>query len=177
MQRVCRNPEFFKIGRIRAWKKETPLHDRSFPADIFFIVRWRALRSLAKRCPSDSQMRICGCWTKSKLSYDLPTTATAFCLRANTWCNIWICHLRSLAGKNYRHQWIQIEKGYKQMFGNTIFGHLAESRLEKSRTALQQSEKTIAEIAFELRYSSVQHFSAAFKKRYGIPPGLAIKSP
>jgi AraC-like DNA-binding protein len=82
-----------------------------------------------------------------------------------------IPELSKIAGINE----FKLKKGYKELFGTTIFGHLAEARLEQSMRALQEGTKSIAEIAFELGYSSIQHFSAAFKKRYGVPPSEAKK--
>jgi AraC family transcriptional regulator, transcriptional activator of the genes for pyochelin and ferripyochelin receptors len=77
-----------------------------------------------------------------------------------------IPELSKIAGINE----FKLKKGYKEIFGSTIFGHLAEARLGLSKIELQEGKKTIAEIAFELGYSSVQHFSTAFKKKYGVPP-------
>jgi AraC family transcriptional regulator, transcriptional activator of the genes for pyochelin and ferripyochelin receptors len=77
-----------------------------------------------------------------------------------------IPELAKIAGINE----FKLKKGYKEIFGSTIFGHLAEARLELSKAALQEGKKTIAEIAFELGYASVQHFSTAFKKRFGTAP-------
>lgn len=64
----------------------------------------------------------------------------------------------------------KLKKGYKEIFGSTIFGHLAETRLQFAKDALQEGKKSVSEIAFELGYSSVQHFSVAFKKKFGINP-------
>lgn len=69
----------------------------------------------------------------------------------------------------------KLKKGYKEIFGSTIFGHLAEARLEQARTLLQESTQPVSEIAFQLGYASVQHFSNAFKKKYGVPPGRLRK--
>ena len=66
----------------------------------------------------------------------------------------------------------KLKKGYKEMFGNTIFGHLAEARLEKARQVLLEGKKTVSEIAGDMGYSSVQHFSMAFKKRHGVSPRM-----
>lgn len=77
-----------------------------------------------------------------------------------------IPELAKIAGINE----FKLKKGYKEIFGSTIFGHLSEARLELSKTALREGRKPISAIAFELGYASVQHFSAAFKKRFGIPP-------
>lgn len=78
-----------------------------------------------------------------------------------------IPELARIAGINE----FKLKKGYKEMFGSTIFGHLAHERLELSKTQLLEGAKSISEIALELGYSSVQHFSNAFKKKFGISPG------
>jgi len=65
----------------------------------------------------------------------------------------------------------KLKKGFKETFGNTVFGYLAETRLELAKNDLLEKKKSVSEIAFELGYSSVQHFSNAFKKKFGISPG------
>jgi AraC-like DNA-binding protein len=39
-----------------------------------------------------------------------------------------------------------------------------------ARRALLQKQKNVTQIAFELGYASLQHFSAAFKKKFGVSP-------
>ncbi len=68
----------------------------------------------------------------------------------------------------------KLKRGFKEMFGNTVFGYLAETRLELAKTDLLEKKKSAGEIAFELGYSSVQHFSTAFKKKFGVPPTKCI---
>lgn len=77
-----------------------------------------------------------------------------------------IPELAKIAGINE----FKLKKGYKEIFGTTIFGHLAEARLQMAKEALQEGKKSISAIAFDLGYSSVQHFSVSFRKRYGITP-------
>lgn len=64
----------------------------------------------------------------------------------------------------------KLKRGFKEMFGTTVFSYLAESRLELAKIDLLEAQKSVTEIAFELGYSSVQHFSAAFKKKFGVAP-------
>ncbi len=68
----------------------------------------------------------------------------------------------------------KLKKGFKELFGNTVFGYLAETRLELAKTDLLEKNKTASEIAFELGYSSVQHFSTAFKKKFGVSPTRCV---
>ena len=56
------------------------------------------------------------------------------------------------------------------MFGNTVSGYLSETRLEIAKNDLLENKKTASEIALELGHSSVQHFSKAFKKKFGSSP-------
>lgn len=64
----------------------------------------------------------------------------------------------------------KLKKGFKELFGYTVFGYLSEQRLADAKAQLQERRKTASELAFELGYSSVQHFSAAFKKKFGVSP-------
>jgi len=68
----------------------------------------------------------------------------------------------------------KLKKGFKETFGNTVFGYLADTRLELAKTDLLERKKSASEIAFELGYSSVQHFSTAFKKKFGVSPTKCI---
>ena len=64
----------------------------------------------------------------------------------------------------------KLKKGFKATFNNTVFGYLTDYRLELAKRALAEGEKTASEIAFDLGYSSLQHFSGAFKKKFGMSP-------
>jgi AraC family transcriptional regulator, transcriptional activator of the genes for pyochelin and ferripyochelin receptors len=64
----------------------------------------------------------------------------------------------------------KLKNGFREMFGNSVFAYLAEHRLQLAKTALAEGQKTATEIAFELGYSSLQHFSSKFKARYGVTP-------
>lgn len=64
----------------------------------------------------------------------------------------------------------KLKRGFKEIFNHTIFGYLSDARLELAKKGLQQKRKSVSEIAFELGYSSLQHFSKAFRKKYGIAP-------
>ena len=67
----------------------------------------------------------------------------------------------------------KLKRGFKEMFNTTVFGYLAEQRLELARHDILEGKKTATEIAFELGYASPQHFSKAFKQKYGISPKQA----
>jgi len=68
-----------------------------------------------------------------------------------------------------------LKKGFKEVFNTTVFGYLSDYRLDTARQQLLDTAKTVSEIAYELGYSSPQHFSSAFRKKFGISPRDAKK--
>lgn len=64
----------------------------------------------------------------------------------------------------------KLKKGFRQLYHQTVFGYLASLRLEHADRELRQSDKSLTQIAYETGYASLQHFSTAYKKRYGISP-------
>lgn len=64
----------------------------------------------------------------------------------------------------------KLKKGFKETFNKTVFEYLSDVRLEVAKNDLLEKKKSATEIAFELGYSSLQHFSSAFKKKFGISP-------
>jgi AraC family transcriptional activator of pyochelin receptor len=69
----------------------------------------------------------------------------------------------------------KLKKGFKETFNHTIFEYLSEARLELAKIDLLEKKKTATEIAFELGYSSLQHFSSSFKKKFGVSPSQLRK--
>lgn len=65
----------------------------------------------------------------------------------------------------------KLKKGFKEIFGNTVFGYLHEIRMQEAKKLLLDQQKSIHEVAEYCGYQYVQHFSTAFKKRFGITPG------
>jgi len=64
----------------------------------------------------------------------------------------------------------KLKKGFKETFGTTVFGYLSDTRLDIAKNELLANRKTAGELALELGYSSLQHFSGAFKKKFGASP-------
>ena len=64
----------------------------------------------------------------------------------------------------------KLKRGFKELFGTTIFGFIHRSRMDLAKRLLLHTDKPIKEIAYETGYSSPQHFSTAFKKQFGTTP-------
>ena len=71
----------------------------------------------------------------------------------------------------------KLKRGFKELFGTTIFGYIHSQRMELAKKLLLGSSKSAKEIAYETGYSSPQHFSHAFKKTFGLTPNSMRKNP
>ena len=71
----------------------------------------------------------------------------------------------------------KLKKGFKELFGTTVFNYVQSKRLELARQYLLDTDKTAQEISLELGFSSPQHFNTAFKKAFQITPNAIRKTP
>jgi AraC-like DNA-binding protein len=63
-----------------------------------------------------------------------------------------------------------LKKGFKALVGKTIHDYQQELRIAKAKELLQQQGNTVTDIANMLGYSSISHFSTAFKRVTGMKP-------
>lgn len=69
----------------------------------------------------------------------------------------------------------KLKKGFKEMYGTTVFGYLREQRLEKACYLLQNGTMNVMEVANAVGYSNPSHFAEVFKERYGLSPREFVK--
>jgi len=89
--------------------------------------------------------------------YDVPPTLPA---------------LARIAGINE----FKLKKGFRELFNTTVFGYLNDYKMELAKNELRLGQKTAGQLAFDLGYSSLQHFSNAFRKKFGHPPSAFGRS-
>ncbi len=63
-----------------------------------------------------------------------------------------------------------LKKGFKEMFGSTIFDFYQSQRMEHAKYLLYEKGLSVTEVSALLGYSSISHFSTAFKKHTGLKP-------
>lgn len=71
----------------------------------------------------------------------------------------------------------KLKKGFKELFGITIFGYIFNRRMNLAQRLLLDTTKSVKEIAYQIGYSSPQHFSNAFKQKFGQTPNSIRKNP
>jgi AraC-like DNA-binding protein len=59
---------------------------------------------------------------------------------------------------------------FKKVFNKSIFEYLSELRMDYAREILMEGDYLVTEVARKLGYKNPNHFSAAFKKRFGFCP-------
>lgn len=63
-----------------------------------------------------------------------------------------------------------LKREFKQQYGTTVFNYIRELRMEKAKQLLEFDGLPIATVSEQVGYKNPQHFSTAFKNRYGVKP-------
>ncbi len=87
-------------------------------------------------------------------------------LQGNLDKNITLKELSRVVGTNES----TLKKGFKEVFGKTIFSYWSDLKMDRAVKLLLEGEMNISEIAFALGFKYPQHFSTAFKRKYGVTP-------
>jgi len=70
----------------------------------------------------------------------------------------------------------KLKRGFRRIFGTSVFGYLRMYRMEKARRILEKGEMNVTEAAMAVGYSNIGHFCTAFKKQFGIKPGCCLRN-
>jgi len=69
----------------------------------------------------------------------------------------------------------KLKKGFKQLFGMPVYTYVLEGRMTLAQHLLGVERLRVGEVAERIGYSSSQHFTRAFNKRYGCTPSEYAK--
>lgn len=64
----------------------------------------------------------------------------------------------------------KLKRGFRDVFGNTIFGTLTDARMQAAYKKLEEGVMNVNEAAAYIGYSNASHFAVAFKRKYGFLP-------
>ena len=70
----------------------------------------------------------------------------------------------------------KLKEGFKQLYGDTVFGYLLDHKMEEARRMLASNNYNVNEVGLRIGYSTSSHFIAAFKKKYGTTPKKYLMS-
>lgn len=67
----------------------------------------------------------------------------------------------------------RLNRGFRQLYGTTVFAFLRDARLDAARQALEEGTPLpLKRLAWELGYAQVSNFVTAFRRRFGVTPGV-----
>ncbi|RQO30130.1 hypothetical protein DBR32_11120 [Taibaiella sp. KBW10] len=64
-----------------------------------------------------------------------------------------------------------LKKGFRALLDTSVYSYWNDLKMQKAYAMLQESDTSIADIALDTGFKTPQHFSTAFKKKYGLTPG------
>ena len=64
----------------------------------------------------------------------------------------------------------KLTRGFREIFGTSVFEYLRNHRLEYGRELLKSGKKNVTEVAIEVGYAQQSNFTKAFKKYFGTNP-------
>jgi AraC-like DNA-binding protein len=86
-------------------------------------------------------------------------------------CEYRPCRLAELCGVSLR----TLQRHFARHYQVTIADWLKNYRLDQAKIRLDQGEG-VKQVAYELGFKQLSHFSRVFKQRYGMPPSLLRQS-
>lgn len=82
-----------------------------------------------------------------------------------------IAQLSRLCGLNE----FKLKRDFKRQFGTTVFGYVRERRLVLAHEHLRQG-LSVQQAAADVGYACPSRFSAAFRRRFGVAPGVLARA-
>lgn len=70
----------------------------------------------------------------------------------------------------------KIQAGFKSMFGMSVFTFIKEFKLQKAKLLFEEGNMNVSEVAWAIGYINLSHFSAAYRKRFGVLPKAYLAS-
>lgn len=68
-----------------------------------------------------------------------------------------------------------LKRGFRQVFGTTVFGYLHHYRMERARELLASGQMTVQDVAQTVGYISRSNFAIAFRKKFGMNPSAYMR--
>lgn len=64
----------------------------------------------------------------------------------------------------------KLKQGFRQLFGNTVFGYLQDYRMGQAKQLLAEDHLSIAAVAILVGYRNPEAFSTAFRRKFSLSP-------
>jgi AraC-like DNA-binding protein len=64
----------------------------------------------------------------------------------------------------------KLKRGFRQLYGTSVFGYLRNQRLDKACMLLASGEMNVTEVPYAVGFSSPSHFTRMFTRHCGVKP-------
>ena len=64
----------------------------------------------------------------------------------------------------------KLKRGFRQVFGTTVFGYLHNHRMEQAARLLQSNQMTVTGVAAAVGFANRGAFAASFRRKFGVNP-------
>lgn len=68
-----------------------------------------------------------------------------------------------------------LKKNFKTIYGTTVFGYLTARRMEIAKNLLHANKLKVSAVAQEVGYKYASHFTAVFRKHFGVLPNKFLR--
>ena len=79
-------------------------------------------------------------------------------------------HTLALIAREVGINEFKLKKGFKSLFGKTVFNWLRDKRMEQAAIDFRYTDRKVIEVANEVGYSNPSHFARNFKTVHGVLP-------
>lgn len=79
-------------------------------------------------------------------------------------------HSLKSIGKSFGVNEFKLKSGFREMYGTTIFDYIHDRKMEHARELLLDAGFYVNEVSRKVGYKNPNHFSTAFKKKFGVSP-------
>ena len=79
-------------------------------------------------------------------------------------------HTLASLGRRFHLNEFKLKRGFKALFGSTVFTHLRTLRIQEAARLLQDTDQSILEVANSVGYANPSHFARNFKDHVGLLP-------
>lgn len=79
-------------------------------------------------------------------------------------------HSLASVGRAARLNEFKLKRGFREVYGMTVFGYLRQKRMERARELFDIGEVSVIEVANAVGYANPSHFARAFRALYGVNP-------
>lgn len=83
--------------------------------------------------------------------------------------------ISSLAKMVYMNEY-KLKTGFKEVYGQSLYSYVVDKRMETARQLFDEKKMRVKEVAGMVGYTNISHFIEAFRKKFGVNPGVYLQN-